>query len=205
MDRVDLIKQLINDRFNRNQAAFARAIDKSPAQVSQWVTGNRSIGDGVARQIEMVLDLPAGWMWTGDLSEPSNVQPAHQVYSDVPLISWVQAGNWAEAIDLLHTGEGERIDTTYKPRRHTFALRVVNDSMSPEFAEGDIIIVEPDANAENGSYVVVRQNGNEATFKQLIKDGNHYYLKPLNKTYPMLEMNDDAVICGVVKEKIKRY
>lgn len=139
------------------------------------------------------------------LVETTNVTPGPDVYSEVPLISWVQAGHWAEAVDLLQPGEGERIATTYRPRRHTYALRVNGDSMEPEFTAGDIVIVEPDAPAENGSYVIVRQNGGEATFKQLIQDGSQTLLKPLNPRYQILNMTDDAVICGVVKEKIKRY
>jgi DNA polymerase V len=34
-----------------------------------------------------------------------------------------------------------------------FALRVLGQSMAPEFAEGEIIIVEPEGLAREGSYV----------------------------------------------------
>lgn len=135
----------------------------------------------------------------------ANTSPGPDVYNEVPLISWVQAGHWSEAVDLLQPGEGERIATTYRPRRHTYALRVNGDSMEPEFTEGDIIIVEPDETPRHGSYVVIRQNGSEATFKKLIIDGGKTYLAPLNNRYPLLELKDDATFCGVIKEKIKRY
>jgi len=61
-NRKSLIETLINTSFGGNQAAFGRAIGKSPGQVNQWLTGYRSVGDGVARHIEMVLDLGNGWM-----------------------------------------------------------------------------------------------------------------------------------------------
>jgi SOS-response transcriptional repressor LexA len=128
-----------------------------------------------------------------------NTERGPALRGTVPLISWVQAGDWQTVIDNLQPGQGERIDTTYRPKRHTFALRVRGDSMEPKFPDGCIIIVEPDAPAEPGSYVIVRQNGDEATFKQLMHDGGRRYLKPLNPRYPILELLPDAAFCGVVK------
>jgi SOS-response transcriptional repressor LexA len=71
--------------------------------------------------------------------------------------------------------------------------------MEPKFPDGSIIIVEPDITAQPGDYVIVRQNGDEATFKQLVIDGSLYSLKPLNPRYPIMQLHADAVICGVVK------
>ncbi len=62
MNRVKRLATLINDRYEGNQAAFSRAIGKSPAQVHQWLCGHRSVGDGTARHIEMTLELGEGWM-----------------------------------------------------------------------------------------------------------------------------------------------
>ncbi|WP_245911185.1 LexA family transcriptional regulator [Neisseria iguanae] len=62
MTRIDRIKNLIKDEFGDNQAEFARAIKKAPAQVNQWLNGYRNIGDGVARNIEEILNKPARWL-----------------------------------------------------------------------------------------------------------------------------------------------
>lgn len=132
-------------------------------------------------------------------AETGNVETAPEIKGTVPLISWVQAGHWNDVIDNLHPGEGERISTTYRVRKHTYALRVRGDSMEPKFPDGAILIVEPDENPEPGAYVIVRHNGGEATFKQLMLDGDTRYLKPLNPRYPIMEVRPDAVFCGVVK------
>lgn len=116
----------------------------------------------------------------------------------VPLISWVQAGHWKEAFAQAD-GEEEQITTTYRKRKYTYALRVRGDSMEPKFPQGAILIVEPEETPESGAYVIVRQNGGEATFKQLMVDGDVKLLKPLNPRYPIMQMNDDAEFCGVVK------
>ena len=127
------------------------------------------------------------------------VEEGPEIQGTVPLISWIQAGNWQDIIDNLHPGEGERVSTTYKVRKHSYALRVRGDSMEPKFPDGAIVIVEPEENPEPGSFVIIRQNGGEATFKQLMVDGDVKYLKPLNSRYPIMELRADAVFCGVVK------
>lgn len=73
MTRLDRIKNLINERFNGNQAEFARAIKKSPAQINQWLNGYRNIGDGVASHIENALELPRGWI-DGKEEQPSKTE-----------------------------------------------------------------------------------------------------------------------------------
>ena len=94
------------------------------------------------------------------------------------------------------------METTVPVKRHTYALRVEGDSMEPRFPNGAILIVEPEAEAKNGSYVIVRQNGTDATFKQLVHDGGRWYLKPVNPRYPIMELAEDAVLCGVVKQMV---
>ena len=37
-----------------------------------------------------------------------------------------------------------------------FALLVLGDSMNPEFAEGDVIVIEPEGLATDGSFVLDR-------------------------------------------------
>lgn len=59
--------------------------------------------------------------------------------------------------------------------------------MEPEFLVGDIVTVDPGREAINGSYVIAK-NEEEATFKQLVIDGNNVYLKPLNTRYPIKDL-----------------
>ncbi len=65
-----------------------------------------------------------------------------------------------------------------------FALRVIGDSMEPEFRDGAIIVIDPAGVAENGSYVLAVQDG-EYIFRQLVVDGGKMCLKALNGNYPV--------------------
>jgi len=61
--------------------------------------------------------------------------------------------------------------------------------MEPRYHNGDIIFVDPDISAAQGSDVIVRlENSNEATFKQLVVEGSRRYLKPLNPRFPVIEI-----------------
>ncbi len=137
----------------------------------------------------------------------SNVGPGPELRGRVPLISWVQAGQWSEVADPYAKGVAEDwILTGAKVGPHAYALRVRGDSMAPEFSEGDVIIVDPDVEATNGRFVIVRlDDAQEATFKQLVTDGGRQYLKPMNPRYPIIEVNENATFCGAIVGKFKSY
>ena len=59
-----------------------------------------------------------------------------------------------------------------------FALRVLGDSMAPEFLDGEIIIVEPDGALREGSFVLA-QAGGEWTLRQLARSGGGWTLHAL--------------------------
>lgn len=186
------------------QEQVATAVGSSQQSI-QGICAGKTLKPRNLLAIARFLNVSADWLESGDglmsLSE-SNTLTISQHKSDVPLISWVQAGAWSEICEALQLSE---VDEFYPcPEKHssrTFALQVVGESMSPDFVNGEIIFVDPEVEARNGSCVVVRQNGNlEATFKQLIIDGSQKYLKALNPNWPkpIIEMLPDATVCGVV-------
>ena len=84
----------------------------------------------------------------------------------------------------------------------SFALMVLGDSMEPEFVEGDIIIIEPEGLATNGSYVMAWLD-DEWIFRQLVEHGGGWKLQPLNPKYPSASIPDLSVIKGVIIQKSK--
>ena len=82
----------------------------------------------------------------------------------------------------------------------SFALMVLGDSMAPEFAEGDVIVIEPEGLATDGSYVLA-WHGDEWIFRQLVASGAGWRLRPLNPAYPAIDMEDLTGVRGVVIQK----
>ena len=84
-----------------------------------------------------------------------------------------------------------------------YALMVLGDSMQPEFEEGEIIVVEPEGLAKDGSYVVAWAN-EEYIFRQLVQHAEGWMLKPLNPLYPNIPIdNPKQAVKGVVIMKKK--
>jgi SOS-response transcriptional repressor LexA len=83
-----------------------------------------------------------------------------------------------------------------------FALMVLGDSMEPEFMEREIIVVEPEGLATDGSYVIAFHN-EEYIFRQLIKRDAGWALHALNPAYPDHPIASLSGIRGVVIMKKK--
>ncbi len=81
-----------------------------------------------------------------------------------------------------------------------YALMVLGDSMLPEFAEGEIIVVEPEGLARDGSYVVAQHDG-ELIFRQLLLRDGRWRLHPLNSNYADAEIAGIEAVRGVVIQK----
>lgn len=141
----------------------------------------------------------------GQLSDNTDNSDIRRL-SQIPVVSWVTAGNWREVCDAYEPGDGgEWIDSdVHGP--NVFALKVTGDSMEPEFHDGEIIIINPHTEALPGNYVVVKNADGEATFKQLKKYGSRWILHPLNPNYEDQQLKrGDFTIIGRVMKKEKRY
>jgi SOS-response transcriptional repressor LexA len=193
---------------------LARSVGVGRATVSLWLSGHTKKIEGPnLTKVARALNVDAHWLATGEGKKRPrsghNVEIGPEIRGQVPLISWIQAGKWCGIVDTFRPGDGEKmIFSTKNVGPNAFALRVKGDSMEspagrPTYPEGSIIIVDPNVQATNGSRVVVRlEASQEATFKQLVIDGGRRYLKPLNPRYPILEVTEEATICGVVVQTI---
>jgi len=84
-----------------------------------------------------------------------------------------------------------------------FALRVLGDSMEPEFPHGAIIIVEPANACRDGTFVVADYDG-ETWFRQFVEREGRRFLRPLNDEYPLVELTRAYEIRGVVVQQSYR-
>lgn len=216
-EALNTIFQRKKDKLNLNQRKISELLGLSPSAVNLYLRGVNSLNLPFAIQIAGVLEVPISDFSirlakeAEELASQVNTSEGPVLKDKVPLISWVQAGNWQE-INLY-----EPVETYYycpvPHSEHTFALKVRGASMEnphsrKSFFDGDIIFVDPEKCADHNSLVVVKlDESNEATFKQLIIEGEERYLKALNPAWPeqMIKINGNATICGVVIARLDLF
>lgn len=202
------------------QKQLAEASGVSQQMISKLESGKSQETTGVPG-LARVLNCDLYWLYDGSGTPPNDPtnpdSPADQASPNVIdiaiptrqlfVISTIQAGRMCECPDIYHPGDGEeQIVTSAQVGPRAYALRVEGDSMTnphgaPSIPDGSIVIIDPDIEAIPGRIVVAKIKGeDEATLKKLVKDGPRYYLKPLNPAYPMIEVDDRFIICGVAKK-----
>lgn len=186
MELKDWVKAA-RERKGLTIEGLAAELDRSKAAVGFWETGKTNPSYAQIKKISELTGYPMP-----DEREPSNVEPGPDLRGLIPLISWVQAGDWHGAADPLHPGEAEIwMPSPTKCSPSSYALRVRGDSMtsthgnSRSYPEGSIIFVDPERRMPvNGDRVIAKLVGSdEVTFKVYKNEDGRQWLQPLNPTH----------------------
>lgn len=102
-----------------------------------------------------------------------------------------------------------RVEPATCTEAEPFALRVLDDSMQPEFRRGCIIVIDPTGRATDGSYVLADDGTNSEdetdgmVFRQLRRQPNDgWLLSALNDQYPDIEISPDLDgVIGVIVQR----
>lgn len=204
--------KLARKHANLTQKALAERAGVEQPVISQLETG-KNLQSAHLAKFAHICGVSA--IWLSDGVEPmladgqakaeSNVTMALQPPQSYryPVISWVSAGAWAEAVQPYPDGFSDRYEISdYNAKGPAYWLEVVGDSMTApagqSVPEGMLILVDPEADVLPGKLVVAKMgHNNEVTFKKLVVDGGTRYLKPLNPEYKMVECGEDCRILGV--------
>lgn len=120
---------------------------------------------------------------------------------NIPVLGQIPAGIPMEMIEDI--GEFESIsEDMLKGGKEYFALKIDEEnghSMEPEYKPGDVLIVLKQDTCENGDDCIIAVNGNDATFKRVLKNENGIILQPLNSNYPPIIYSNDDIISKPVK------
>ena len=116
----------------------------------------------------------------------------------IPIVGVVTAG-----IPILAL-ENQEGTISWEGDPSCFALRVRGDSMiNAAILDGDMVVVRPQANADDGQIVVARI-GDEATVKRLQRRNGRIWLMPENDAYAPID-GSEAELIGLVKAVIRQY
>jgi SOS-response transcriptional repressor LexA len=196
----DRIKELRESK-GLIQKELAKKLGVAVQSVSSWEIGSRNPNSNQRKKLCAIFGITEAQLF-GALTTQSI--PVNKI----PIISWVHANKFEPISDPFPVGiSDDYIYSTIKGE-NIFALKVHNDCMSPEFNQGDIIIVDPNLSVEQGDYAIIADRDSDgATFKQFKKYGKLVMLHPLNPKYEDLELDHKKryAVIGKVVEKIKKY
>ncbi|MBU9830502.1 LexA family transcriptional regulator [Rahnella sp. FC061912-K] len=199
------------------QSVLAKLIGVNRVTVTGWESGDYKPGGENLQALAGALECNPQWLVDGKGDPLENAAPAsppseHFGIKEIPVLSWVQAGEWTESgASITIRDVKEWIYTTAAVSSAAFALRVRGDSMTnptgaPSIPEGSMVVVDPDrmtSEDSNGKIVVAQLIGStEATLKKYVVDGPQKYLVPLNPSYRPLEVNGNCKLVGIVRQVI---
>lgn len=192
----------------------------APSAVTQWISGeSKGLKPENLFALAKVTGFSAQWLAIGEGMEKEkdiNVQEAIQPTRSFhyPEISWVQAGMPVEALQQVLCDEVRLHASDAWAGENGYWLSVLGPSMTsssgiPTFPEGTLILVAPGVMPENGQFCVAKLidgPSHEATFKQYVRDAGRAYLQPLNKSFPIIDLDHEWEIVGtVVDAKMPRF
>lgn len=210
----------LGDRIRARRSAIGLTQEKLAAQcgvsraaVAQWEAGvTRPSLDNLVKAAD-TLNVWLSWLTVGDQSLPGTPNPFAPAspFRGVPVIDYVQAGRWGAEGTILEGPGGEVIPADPEISQRAFALVIRDNSMAPDFSEGDKIILDPDVTPQPGDLVVAKLDSEqEATFKKFRPRGadssgtSPIELAPLNPDWPTLAINPEnpgRIIATLVEQR----
>lgn len=202
----DLAKARMKE-IGMTQERLAEIVGKTQGGVGHWLNGRREPSVEDIASIMRALGIPEISITSDGGAELSGdnitYAGAYKPGKKYPVLSSVQAGAWAEAIETYTLAD---IDLWLESDAHiqgeAFWLLVDGDSMTApaglSIPEGTYVLFDTGREPVNGSLVIAKlSDSNEATFKRLVIDGGARYLKGLNPAWPMIPINGNCRIIGV--------
>lgn len=186
------------DAKNISNKALADQIGVSSTMIGKYLKGAEPDTEKRSR-IAAALGTSEQYLMTGSKA----------ACKEIPLINWVQAGSFSEMADS-HFDETILVPPDIPDG--CYALEVIGDSMdggAKPIIPGSVIVIKPCdgefSPEELNHCVVVALHENKATLKEFVVDGGNCFLRPWNKEYHIINIDENVRIIGVLINMITSY
>lgn len=207
-----ILKKLLYDR-RMNPSELAREVDLPAPTIHRLVTGKstrpyRSSLEPIADFFSLSVDQLIG---DEPLPEPAINQKLPTTtlkVKQIPLLlSWENIEPFL--LDKKSLTIDDQVFVDLASSDNAFALQMNDSSMEPYFHKGTILILDPEKPAKDRGYVLAKiDESNALIFRQILIDGEHQYLKPMNpdlNAFPMRILKKNDKILATLIEFRHRY
>lgn len=157
--------------LNLTQSQLAERLGVSQQSVTGWENNAAVPRESAVRAMMKLFNVPRNALF----GEPDTTASKA---TTIPILGSVIAGQPAYAVENIIGWE--EVTAKMAKQGKLFALKVRGDSMTPEFKEGDIVIVKEQPDVESGEIAVVLINGDEGTLKKVKKTEDGIFLYAFN-------------------------
>lgn len=201
MNMGDRIKNL-RISHNMTQEELGKKIGVQKSAIRKYEKGEVvNIKRATIETLSKIFNVSPSYLMCIDDNNNRNILKTNRI----PVLGKIPAGIPIELIEDVIDYE-DISEEMLKGDREYFGLKVSGDSMNPKYLDGDVLIVQKADDCESGQDCIVMVNGDDGTFKRVIKNKDGIILQPLNPNYEIKFYSNDEIeklpikILGVVRE-----
>lgn len=202
-----------------SQAELSAVINKSPAQISQWLnatpsaaTGKpRSLKSDTAREIEKATGKPYAWFDQpiNEVEEANNLPDGYIQFEVLDIEAQLGTGivnaEHIEVVDLVTVAESWARKHLGNNLSKIRIITAIGDSMESTIHGGDVLFIDESVRYFDGEGIYIIHTPDGLRAKRLHKTAlGHLNIISDNPKYPIESYKDEAeinqiIICGKVK------
>lgn len=202
---------------------LARAIRRTPQQLNNLFSGKATIGERLARDIEEALGLQRYALDDRPNSKGalSAAEPTPPTYGGGAALLRVTTGGktfplvgWEAVVTMLDSAVAPRAPSSFtlldsfcedaSPR--SVFVRVQDDSNSPIFNPGDLVLLDPSGELRAGSVILVRTHSGDLLLRRYRpRTSISWDAEPFNSAYATLNSVSDNLIILAKAIEHRRY
>lgn len=161
------------------QSEIAKKLNISQQTYSNYESESTQAPHEILKQLAQIFNVSVDYLLENENNKNSS---STSKSNRIPVLGKIPAGIPINMIEDILDYEEIPVNWLTSGKEY-FALKVQGDSMSPKFQSGDVLIVKKQDDCENGAFAIVAVNGDDATFKKVIKKEDSIILQPLNDKY----------------------
>ena len=171
--------------------------------VSNWEKGKHTPRNDQIISMAILFNVSMEWLLTGNADYLFN-KPAEKLSGKgVPLYSLQEAAKIKDVVD--HDDNRLTIPNYLNTGPNSFAIELIDDSMSPEYMPGEVVIIDPDITPIPGDHVCATVDGFDAAILRVYRSSgamnDQFTLSALNESWE--DIKNSGQVIGVMVQHIK--